>query len=55
MGEEVRLSSEPDASPAQIDGVIDAINRWNLEVTGDRDYRPVAVFLRDDDGRIRGG
>ena len=55
MGEEVHLSSEPDASPAQIDGVIDAINRWNLDVTGDRDYRPVAVFLRDDDGRIRGG
>jgi ribosomal protein S18 acetylase RimI-like enzyme len=49
------LSSEPDAPPAQVERIIDAINAWNMEVTGVRDYRPIAIFLRDPDGAIRGG
>ena len=51
----IRLSSEPDASPADIDRISDAINEWNMATTGLRDYRPVAIFLRDDEGAIRGG
>lgn len=55
MTDDVRLSSEPDAPPAQVERIIGAINAWNLEVTGVRDYRPVAIFLRDEGGGIRGG
>jgi len=55
MRDGLRLSSEPDAPAEQIAGIVDAINRWNMDVTGDRDYRPVAIFLRDDAGEIRGG
>ncbi|HEY3336296.1 MAG TPA: hypothetical protein VGK16_13775 [Candidatus Limnocylindrales bacterium] len=49
MTDNVRLSSEPDAPPAQVARVIDAIDACNTDVTGARDYRPVAVFLRVDD------
>ena len=55
MTDHVRVSSEPDAPAAEVDRIIDAINAWNLDVTGVRDYRPVAIFLRDDAGEIRGG
>jgi ribosomal protein S18 acetylase RimI-like enzyme len=51
----VRLSSEPTAPPEQIAGILDAINSWNVEVTGDRDFHQVAIFLRDGSGAIRGG
>ncbi len=51
----VRLSSEPAAPPADVARIIDAINAWNMEITGVRDYRPIAIFLRDDEGTIRGG
>jgi ribosomal protein S18 acetylase RimI-like enzyme len=51
----IRLSSEPGANAGEIDGILDSINRWNMDVTGDRDYRQVAIFLRDDAGVIRGG
>jgi len=49
------LSSEPGASQAEIARIEDAIDRWNMAVTGDHDYRQIAIFLRDDDGAIRGG
>jgi ribosomal protein S18 acetylase RimI-like enzyme len=55
MTDHVRLSSEPDAPPARVARIIDAIDAWNMDVTGVRDYRPVAIFLRDDDGEVRGG
>ncbi len=51
----VRLSSEPGARPEDVARIIDAIDRWNMEVTGLHDYRPVAIFLRDDGDEIRGG
>ena len=51
----VRLSSEPAAAPAEIAQVIDRIDAWNMDVTGVRDFHQVAIFLRDDAGRIRGG
>ena len=54
-GPAIRLSSEPDASHGDIEGVLDRINAWNVEVTGIRDFHQVAIFLRDDDGAIRGG
>jgi ribosomal protein S18 acetylase RimI-like enzyme len=51
----IRLSSEAGASRADIDRLSDAINAWNMQVTGDRGYHQVAIFLRDDGGSIRGG
>jgi ribosomal protein S18 acetylase RimI-like enzyme len=54
-GEAVRLSSEPDAPREQVARILETIERWNMDVTGDHDYRPVAIFLRDDRESIRGG
>lgn len=51
----IRLSSEPDASPADVDRISDSINEWNMTTTGVRDFHQVAIFLRDDSGAIRGG
>jgi ribosomal protein S18 acetylase RimI-like enzyme len=51
----VRLSSEPAAPAADVARIADAINAWNMEITGVRDFRPVAVFVRDDADAIRGG
>jgi GNAT superfamily N-acetyltransferase len=33
----------------------DRLDSWNIVVTGHNDWQPVAIFLRDDAGRIRGG
>ena len=55
MGNGVRLSSEPGAPAEQVALITDAINRWNMDVTGDHAYRPVAIFLRDAEGSICGG
>ena len=51
----IRLSSEPDASAEAIESIIDAINGWNMRVTGVEDFHQVAIFLRDTTGAIRGG
>ena len=51
----VRLSSEPGATADDVARIIDAIDSWNMEVTGDRAFQQVAIFLRDDVGAIRGG
>jgi hypothetical protein len=45
----VRLSSEPDAPASDVSRIIDAIEEWNMAVTGVRDYHPIAIFVRDDD------
>ena len=55
MTDALRLSSEPNAPPGQIATINDAIDAWNMDVTGDHAYRPVAIFLRDQEGAIRGG
>ena len=52
---EVRLSSEPGASREDIDGIMDRIDAWNIQVTGVTDFHQVAIFLRDESGAIRGG
>ena len=35
--------------------VLDGVRRYNLEVSGHHKPRPVACFLRDEDGQIVGG
>jgi ribosomal protein S18 acetylase RimI-like enzyme len=51
----VRLSSEPEASPAEIERLSDRIDEWNREVTGLRDFQRIAIFLRDEHDHGRGG
>lgn len=55
MGNPVHLSSEPHAPSEQIARISEALYGWNMDTTGVRDYHPVAIFLRDDDGSIHGG
>jgi len=35
--------------------IADSINEYNVAITGWRDYRTIAIFLRDEAGAIRGG
>jgi GNAT superfamily N-acetyltransferase len=51
----LRLSSEPDTPFDQLMRIADGINDYNIAVTGWRDYRTIAIFLRDDAGAMRGG
>jgi ribosomal protein S18 acetylase RimI-like enzyme len=51
----IRLSSEPRATPDELARISDAIDHWNIETTGVREFHQIAIFLRDDGGRIRGG
>jgi N-acylglucosamine-6-phosphate 2-epimerase len=51
----IRISSEPDASPEDTQSIEDQINEYNMRVTGDRNWKPVRIFLRDEEGKIRGG
>jgi ribosomal protein S18 acetylase RimI-like enzyme len=55
VGDTIRLSSEPGASPDDLARVTDAIDQWNMETTGVREFHQIAIFLRNDDGAIRGG
>lgn len=51
----IRLSSEPNASDADAQAVENGINQFNMHTTGYTDYHPVRVFLRDENGALRGG
>jgi len=51
----IRVSSEPNASADDTNVIEDHINEFNMRVTGDRNWKPVRIFLRDEDGKIRGG
>jgi ribosomal protein S18 acetylase RimI-like enzyme len=51
----IRLSSEPDAPLADVAAISDAIDEWNMAITGLRDFQRVAIFLRDEHDRTRGG
>lgn len=52
---EIRLSSEVDARPEDIATIENALNEFNMRYTGDRNYRPVRIFLRDGANAICGG
>ncbi len=51
----LRISSEPAADEATKDLIRDALDESNMVITGRRDYQPLAIFLRDETGAIRGG
>ncbi len=52
---DIRLSSEPDANPADVTALQDNVDEFNMTITGVRDYQPVRIFLRDAAGAARGG
>ncbi len=51
------LQIEMTDQPAERDWqqLEDKINQFNIEVTGYRDYRPLAIFMRSAEGVIRAG
>jgi GNAT superfamily N-acetyltransferase len=53
--ETLQISSEPDANPEDVAVIEAGLNQFNLTVSSIRDYRSVAIFLRDAAGTIHGG
>ena len=53
--ETIRISSEPGASAEDVAAIEAGLNEFNMAVAIVRDYRPVAVFLRDTDNAVAGG
>ena len=51
----LRLSPEHDAPFDLLKLIGEGNNEYNMSVTGWRDYRQVAILLRDEGGAIRGG
>ena len=51
----IHLSSEPQASDSDIQQVENAVHDFNMRLMNDWDFRPIRIFLRDDENRIQGG
>src|SRR4029450_12535072 len=51
----ITITSEPHAGEEETSVIRDAVNEFNMSVTGDRNYSPVALFLRDSSRAIMGG
>lgn len=49
------LSSEPNACDEDKQVLQDAIDEFNMALLNDRNYSPLNIFVRDEDGRILGG
>jgi GNAT superfamily N-acetyltransferase len=52
---QLHISLEPEATETDKDAVRDPLNERNMVITGFRDYRPLNIFLRDENGTIHGG
>ncbi len=52
---EIHISSEPTAANADVDFIENGINEYNMVATGDRNYHPIKLFLRDENGQLHGG
>jgi len=53
--ETLQISSEPNANPEDVASIELGLDQFNLTASTIRDYRPVAMFLRDASGAIQGG
>lgn len=49
------LSSEPEADENDVKQVENAVHDFNMRMMNDWDYKPVHIFLRDNNGQIQGG
>jgi GNAT superfamily N-acetyltransferase len=52
---EPQLSLQDEPAESDVRFVQDQLNEYNMARTGMRDYQPLAIFLRDDVGKIVGG
>ena len=52
---DLRIISEPEAQPEDIAVIRNALYEFNIMATGDRNYSPLAIFLRDGGNTVRGG
>jgi RimJ/RimL family protein N-acetyltransferase len=53
--QDLRITSEPQASPEDAAVIRDGLARFNVAATRHTYYSPVAIFLRDDRGAVLGG
>jgi GNAT superfamily N-acetyltransferase len=51
----LRITSEPRASPEDATFVKEGLALFNVAITGDSYYSPLAIFLRDGRGAVLGG
>jgi GNAT superfamily N-acetyltransferase len=51
----IRISSEAEGEAEDAAAIEDQINRYNIAITADSDYHPVKIYLRDENGTLRGG
>ena len=51
----IQIVSERDATAEDVSVIENALNDFNMTVTGDHDWKPVRIFLRDEAGQLRGG
>jgi GNAT superfamily N-acetyltransferase len=51
----VRIVSEPQAAPEDVQSIRDRLDQFNMDVTGVNKYSPVRIFLRDDNNTLVGG
>lgn len=51
----IQVLSEPHASIEDVKTIENALDNFNMRVTGDHNWKPVRVFLRDENGEVRGG
>jgi GNAT superfamily N-acetyltransferase len=51
----MRLSSETNARHEDIAIIENGVDEFNMRYTGDYNYRPVRIFLRDEANQIFGG
>jgi GNAT superfamily N-acetyltransferase len=50
---EFRVEATPSEDDLQF--LEDRVDQFNVDVTNNRDYEPLAIFVRDDDGQIIAG
>ncbi len=53
--DELRITVEENPAPGDVERIDDGIYAYNAEQTGHADGRLLGVFLRDAEGRVRGG
>jgi GNAT superfamily N-acetyltransferase len=53
--ETLRLSSEPNGDVQDANAIENQIDAYNIRITGHDDYSPIRIYLRDENGALRGG
>jgi GNAT superfamily N-acetyltransferase len=55
VAEQLRVTVEPDADPADVRTVQAGLRAFNVGYIGEAGERPTRIFLRDDSGQVVGG